>query len=181
MGAADSLPPMAHLRPAPHPDYRITRIYVLPEDAWHLELDHRDAKCLVTAVIPDEDPAREPSFHLFAPDGYDVPYEVLEWFMAEAADEVRAIRAWTKLPPAAVDTVVALREVVRDGWDDEDGPALLALLSGVLPADQVAAVVLEVLSLDTAALAGPPPTPAAVAALRGRMTEAGWRSGTTDG
>ncbi|MFF9631295.1 hypothetical protein [Streptomyces fradiae] len=173
---------MADARPAPQPDYRITRTYALPEDAWHIELDHRDASRLVTAVIPDEDPAREPSFHLFAPDGHDVPYEVLVWFMAEAADEVRTLRAWTKLPAAAVDTVVALREAVAaDGWADEDGPALLALLSDALPGDQVAAVVLEVLGVGTEALTGPPPAPAAVAALRERMAGAGWASGTTDG
>ncbi|OEJ94267.1 hypothetical protein [Streptomyces thermolilacinus] len=172
---------MAEPRPAPRPDYRITRTYALHDDAWHIELHHRDAGFLVTAAIPDEDPAREPSFHLFAPDGHDVPYEVMLWFMAEAADEVRVLRAWTELPPAAVDTVVALREVVHHGWDDADGPALLALLSGVLPADQAAAVVREVLSAGPDALAGPPPAQAAVAALRERMKEAGWRSGTTDG
>ncbi|MEU2181193.1 hypothetical protein [Streptomyces thermolilacinus] len=172
---------MAEPRPAPRPDYRITRTYVLSDGAWRIELDHRDARCLVTAVVPDEDPAREPSFHLFAPDGHDVPYDVMLWFMAEAADEVRVLRAWKELPPGAVDTVVALREVVHDGWDDADNPALLALLSGVLPADQTAAVVREVLSADPDALSGPPPAPAAVAAPRERMKEAGWRSGTTDG
>lgn len=168
--------------PTPHPDHRITLIYVLSEDAWHLELDHRDTRCLITAIVPDEDPAREPSFCLAAPAGdHHVPHAVMRWFMDEVAEEIRRVRGWTELPPAAVDTVVALREVVADGWDDEDGPALLALLSGVLPADQVAAVVLEVLSADTTALAGRPPAPGAVAALRERMAGAGWRSGTTDG
>ncbi|MFV2117921.1 hypothetical protein ACE14D_05555 [Streptomyces sp. Act-28] len=172
---------MADTRPAPPLDHRITRTYALHDDAWHIELDHGDAPFLLTAVIPDEDPAREPVLHLFAPEGHDVPYDVMLWFMAEVADEVRALRAWTKLPPAAVDTVVALREVVAGGWDDEDGPALLALLSGALPADQAAAVVLEMLGTPATALAGPPPAPDAVAALRERMEEAGWRSGTTDG
>ncbi|GAA4899231.1 hypothetical protein ACFPM3_15100 [Streptomyces coeruleoprunus] len=167
--------------PTPYDGYSITRIYVLSEDAWRIELDHRDHKGMLTAIVPDEDPTREPSFCLSPPDGHHhVPYEVLRWFMDEVHEDVARIRAWTTLPPAAVAAVVALREVVYDGWDDEDGPALVALLSDALPADQVAAVVREVLGLEVDALPDRPPTPGEIAALRSRMTDAGWRSGTTD-
>ncbi|MFF8384739.1 hypothetical protein [Streptomyces kanasensis] len=180
----DPAPPCG---PAPPSGYGITRIYVLSEDAWHLELDHGDERRLFTAVIPDEDPRREPSFCLDAGGRHrHVPYEVMRWFMAEVADEVERCRAWTRLPPAAVDAVVRLRDVVADGWGDEDHPAALALLSETLPPDQVAAVVEEVLGVERATvladLAGPPATTARdVAALRERMTEAGRASGTTDG
>ncbi|WP_228976955.1 hypothetical protein [Streptomyces sp. DH12] len=173
--------------PAAPSEYGITRIYVLSEDAWHLELDHRDERRLLTAVIPDEDPRREPSFRLGRPGRHhEVPYEVVRGFMAEVAEEVERCRAWTRLPPAAVDAVVRLREVVYDGWGDEDRPALLALLSQTLPPDQVAAVASEVLGVGHAEvladLAAPPATTARdVAALRERMAEAGRASGTTDG
>lgn len=47
-----------------HPDgnYTITATYSVPDDAWYLELDLvAKQETLVTAIVPDEDPAREPT------------------------------------------------------------------------------------------------------------------------
>ncbi|MEV4614976.1 hypothetical protein AB0K43_20615 [Kitasatospora sp. NPDC049258] len=46
----------------PSRDYAITAMYSAADDAWYLELDLvREQRAVVTAVIPDEDPAREPT------------------------------------------------------------------------------------------------------------------------
>ncbi|WP_187645733.1 hypothetical protein [Streptomyces sp. TRM49041] len=168
-----------------HDGYSLTHHYALPDDAWQVELNAPDGTILAIGVVPDEDPEREPSLVFNERAGHRrVPYEVMRRFMDEVADEIQRCRAWTTLPPAAVNSVVALRDVMYDGWADADYPALLTLLSEALPPDQVVAVVREVLSADadtvTADLAAPREVTArALADLRARMTEAGWRSGTT--
>ncbi|MEV6681642.1 hypothetical protein AB0N09_32935 [Streptomyces erythrochromogenes] len=48
----------------PHPDgaYAITTMYSVPDDAWYVELGLvAGQRNLVTAIVPDEDPAREPT------------------------------------------------------------------------------------------------------------------------
>ncbi|OII67124.1 hypothetical protein [Streptomyces sp. CC77] len=172
--------------PTPPEGYTVTHHYCLPEDAWHLELDHQGARGLLTAVIPDEDPKRQPSFRFSDPGGsHEVLYEVMRWFMAYVADHVGRIRAWMSLPPDTVDTIVSLREVRYTDWGEGDHEAALVLLAESLPHEQAAAVVAELLSdADRATvlsdLACPPEVAAdRVEALRARMAEAGWRSGTT--
>ncbi|MFE5771542.1 hypothetical protein ACFQ7O_24635 [Streptomyces sp. NPDC056485] len=46
----------------PDGDYTITAVYSVPDDAWYLELDLvAGQRTLMTAIVPDEDPAREPT------------------------------------------------------------------------------------------------------------------------
>ncbi|WP_229869233.1 hypothetical protein [Streptomyces inusitatus] len=71
--------------PFPHPggDYAITTMYSVPDDAWYLELDLvGKQRNLLTAIVPDEDPAREPTI-CSDPQGphQDIPYEIVRWFM----------------------------------------------------------------------------------------------------
>ncbi|MFC4612260.1 hypothetical protein ACFO9E_31590 [Streptomyces maoxianensis] len=46
----------------------------------------------MAALVPDEDPSREPEFHVHSPDGHVVPYEIVHWFMGHVADEVQRCR-----------------------------------------------------------------------------------------
>ncbi|MFF0413736.1 hypothetical protein ACFYUY_25285 [Kitasatospora sp. NPDC004745] len=125
----------------PSPDDRFvsTALYSVSEDAWHLEL-HRvdDAGALVLAVVPDEDPAQQPSVS-FATRGrpsesfWDVPYEVMRWFMDQVDRQVRESRGWMGLRPELVAVVHRLREEHR-GWIlDEDLPGVLAELRATVP------------------------------------------------
>ncbi|MER6495708.1 hypothetical protein [Streptomyces griseorubiginosus] len=75
-----------------HPDgeYAITVMYSVPDDAWYLELDLVGGqRNLVTAIVPDEDPAREPTV-CFSPlePHVDVPYAVMRWFMDQVDKEI---------------------------------------------------------------------------------------------
>ncbi|MCT2546892.1 hypothetical protein [Streptomyces atratus] len=64
----------------PNGEYAITAMYPVPDDAWYLELDLvRNQRTLVTAVVPDQDPAREPTV-CFHGRHLDIPYEVMRWF-----------------------------------------------------------------------------------------------------
>ncbi|WUX42431.1 hypothetical protein OG769_35655 (plasmid) [Streptomyces sp. NBC_01435] len=96
----------------PDGDYAITAMYSVPDDAWYLELDlvagHRQ---LVTAVVPDEDPARKPTV-CFNPRGphMEVPCEVMRWFMRQVDEEIRISRAWMRLRPELVEIIYQLRQ-----------------------------------------------------------------------
>ncbi|WP_241002904.1 hypothetical protein [Streptomyces sp. CB01881] len=87
----------------PSGDYAITALYSVPDDAWYLELDLvREQRAVVTAVVPDEDPAREPTV-CFDPRGrhLDIPYAVMRWFMDQVEEEIRMSRAWMQLRPSS--------------------------------------------------------------------------------
>ena len=130
--------------PFPHPDgdYGITVMYAVADDAWYLELhlaaDHR---ALVTAVVPDEDPVREPSLS-FNPQGLlpDIPYEVMLWFMDQVEKEIRRSRAWMLLRPELVAVIRKLRQEYLGAIDDEDFPRVLAKVSNAVPAADLPAV-----------------------------------------
>jgi hypothetical protein len=90
--------------------YSISAGYLGDEDAWMLELSeakpapaswstipgagtHLPGDTFLTAMVPDEDPKREPTLHLYAPEGHEVPYEIMLWFMENVAAEVARCRA----------------------------------------------------------------------------------------
>ncbi|MFF0472986.1 hypothetical protein [Streptomyces sp. NPDC004284] len=83
--------------PVPHPggDYAITTMYSVPDDAWYLELDHiAGQRTVMTAIVPDEDPAREPTVCVDPVSGHPhIPYEVVCWSMAHVAHEIETSRA----------------------------------------------------------------------------------------
>ncbi|RPE36708.1 hypothetical protein [Kitasatospora cineracea] len=122
---------------ATHPgrDYAITAMYSVPDDAWYLELDLvRGQRAVVTAVIPDEDPAREPTV-CFDPRGQhlDIPYEVMRRFMDRVAEEIRTSRAWMRLRPELVEVVHRLRQEHLGAVDDAGFPDVLAELRTAVP------------------------------------------------
>ncbi|MFF3325749.1 hypothetical protein [Streptomyces sp. NPDC002889] len=91
--------------------YAVQFTYALPDDAWRVELSEMvpvpewgaDARIpgqdFMAALVPDEDPSREPEVHVHSPDGRAVPYEIVCWFMDHVADEVARCR--TALEQAA--------------------------------------------------------------------------------
>ncbi|WP_405874256.1 hypothetical protein OHB11_37615 [Streptomyces zaomyceticus] len=85
----------------PDGDYAITAMYSVPDEAWYLELDLvAGQRKLVTAIVPDEDPAREPTLCFNPHAGHaDIPYEVMRWFMDQVDQEIRTSRAWMGLRP----------------------------------------------------------------------------------
>ncbi|MET3988048.1 hypothetical protein [Streptomyces sp. PvR034] len=96
-----------------------------------------DQQHLVTAVIPDEDPAGEPTV-CFDPRGrhVDIPYEVMRWFMDQVDAEIRSSRAWVRLRPELVEVVYRLRQEYMGAIDDDDFPHVLAELRAIVaPAD----------------------------------------------
>ncbi|MFH8386749.1 hypothetical protein ACH4E7_38525 [Kitasatospora sp. NPDC018058] len=119
----------------PSRDYAITAMYSVADDAWHLELELvREQRAIVTAVVPDENPAREPTV-CFDPQGrhLDIPYEVLRWFMDQVADEIRTSRAWMRLRPELVEVIHRLRQEYLGAIDDADFPDVLAELRAAVP------------------------------------------------
>ncbi|GAA4566492.1 hypothetical protein [Planotetraspora kaengkrachanensis] len=91
--------------------YAVQFTYALPDDAWYVELSeavpapaawadipnaktHLPGPAFVTAVVPDEDPTREPTIHVHG-DGKEraIPYEVLRWYMEKVSEEVERCRA----------------------------------------------------------------------------------------
>ncbi|MFD6326441.1 hypothetical protein ACFWOL_27070 [Streptomyces sp. NPDC058442] len=112
----------------PDGDYAITVMYSVPDDAWYLELDLVAVqRALVTAIIPDEDPARGPTV-CFDPHAQhaDVPYEVMRWFMHQVDEEIRTSRAWMRLRPELVEIIHRLRQEYLGVIDDDDFPRVLA-------------------------------------------------------
>ncbi|MFC8717636.1 hypothetical protein [Kitasatospora sp. NPDC057198] len=115
--------------------YAVTTMYSVPDDAWYLELTLvRGQRSVVIAVVPDEDPAREPTV-CFDPRGehLDIPYEVMRWFMELVADEVRTSRAWMRLRPELVEIVHRLRQEHLGAVEDDAFPGVLAELRTAVP------------------------------------------------
>jgi hypothetical protein len=98
--------------PAPNGEYAVNTMYSVADDAWYLELDLvADHRTVVMAIVPDEDPAREPTV-CFTPAGrhLDIPYEVMRWFMGRVEEEIRTSRAWMRLRPDLVEVIHRLRQ-----------------------------------------------------------------------
>ncbi|MFC9706066.1 hypothetical protein ACFTWD_35865 [Streptomyces sp. NPDC056943] len=134
----------------PSRDYAITAMYSVADDAWYLELDLvREQRAVVTAVIPDEDPAREPTV-CFDPQGrhLDIPYEVMRWFMDQVADEIRTSRAWMRLRPELVEVIHRLRQEHLGAIDDADFPDVLAELRVAVPEADLPAVLAAAFGLN---------------------------------
>ncbi|MFE5941851.1 hypothetical protein [Streptomyces sp. NPDC056480] len=125
-----------------HPggDYAITTMYSVPDDAWYLDLVNGQ-RTLVTAIVPDEDPAREPTVCCNPNAGHtDVPYEVMRWFMDQVDEEIRSSRAWMQLRPDLVEIIYQLRQEHMGVIDDDDFPQVLADVRTMLPKEDVPAV-----------------------------------------
>ncbi|WP_031109899.1 hypothetical protein [Streptomyces sp. NRRL S-146] len=112
----------------PDGDYAITTMYSVPDDAWYLELDLvAGQRTLVTAIVPDEDPARVPTVCFNPHAGHvGVPYEVMRWFMHEVDEEICTSRAWMQLRPELVEVIYQLRQEHMGVIDDADFPQILA-------------------------------------------------------
>ncbi|MDJ0386069.1 hypothetical protein [Streptomyces sp. G-G2] len=129
--------------PLPHHDgdYAITAMYSVPDDAWYLKLDVvASQRTVVTAVVPDEDPAREPTVSFHPEGSLEVPYEVMRWFMDQVAEEIRTARAWMRLRPELVVAMRALRQEHQGFISDEDLPQVLAEVRATIPEVDVPAV-----------------------------------------
>ncbi|MGI5447458.1 hypothetical protein ACQEVM_17055 [Streptomyces sp. CA-243310] len=126
----------------PDGDYAITAMHSVPDDAWYLELDlvagHRT---LVIAIVPDEDPAREPTVCFNPHAGHaDVPYEVMRWFMHQVDEEIRTSRAWMRLRPELVGVIHQLRQEHLGVIGDDDFPRVLADVRITVPEEDLPAV-----------------------------------------
>ncbi|MEV4992967.1 hypothetical protein [Streptomyces niveus] len=128
----------------PDGDYSITTMYSVPDDAWYLELDLvAGQRTLVTAIVPDEDPAREPTVCFNPQAGHaDVPYGVMRWFMHQVDEEIRISRAWMGLGPNLVEIIYQLRQEHMGVIHDDDFPQVLADVRATVPEDDLP-VVLE--------------------------------------
>ncbi|MFF8513041.1 hypothetical protein ACF064_33715 [Streptomyces sp. NPDC015492] len=126
----------------PDGDYTITAMYSVPDDAWYLELNRGvGQQPLATAIVPDEDPAREPAVRFCPNTGRtEVPYEVLRWFMHQVAEEIRSSRAWMCLRPELVEIIYRLRQEHMGVVDDDDYPPVLAHLRTTVPEEDLPAV-----------------------------------------
>ncbi|MFJ3904588.1 hypothetical protein [Streptomyces sp. NPDC090025] len=129
----------------PHPTapYQLTTLYSVPDDAWYLELDDLadGGRTLVVAVVPDEDPAREPHVHFDPNTGHRyIPYEVLRWFLDEVGAEIARSRDWMALRPEIVEVIKELRGEYLGAIGDEDVEPVLAGLRGTVPAADLADV-----------------------------------------
>ncbi|MEE1757019.1 hypothetical protein [Streptomyces sp. SP18CS02] len=123
--------------------YAIRIMYAVPDDAWYLELDvTADRKTVALAIVPDEDPEREPTV-CFGPDAghRHIPYDVMTWFMDHVAQEIRTSRAWMRLRPDLVGVVRLLRETFMGVAGDDEYPALLVILRERLTEEDVATVI----------------------------------------
>ncbi|MFC9590031.1 hypothetical protein ACFTUC_09680 [Streptomyces sp. NPDC056944] len=126
----------------PDGDYAITVMYSVPDDAWYLELDLvAGQRTLVTAIVPDEDPAREPTVCFNPHVGHtDVPYEVMRWFMHQVDEEIRTSRAWMLQRPELVEIIYQLRQEHMGVIDDGDFPQVLADVRTAVPEEDLPAV-----------------------------------------
>lgn len=130
--------------PLPHPDgdYALTTMYSVPDDAWYLELDHAaEQRTVMIAIVPDEDPAREPTVCVgrFAGD-HCVPYDVFRWFMEHVDREIETSRGWMELRPDLVQVIRALREEHLGVIDDDSFTGVLAELRATVAEDDLPAV-----------------------------------------
>ncbi|MFF5634492.1 hypothetical protein [Streptomyces sp. NPDC012825] len=51
------------------------------------ELTHLPGPACLVALVPDENPNREPAFRVYSPDERVVPYEIMSWFMEQVVDQ----------------------------------------------------------------------------------------------
>lgn len=126
----------------PDGDYAITAMYSVPDDAWYLELDLvAGQRTLLTAIVPDEDPAREPTvcFNLNG-EHADVAYEAMRWFMHQVDEEIRTSRAWMRLRPELVEIIYQLRQEHMGVIDDDCLPQVLADVRTTVPEEDLPAV-----------------------------------------
>ncbi|WP_438302447.1 hypothetical protein ACSHXN_01320 [Streptomyces sp. HUAS TT11] len=89
--------------------YAIQFHYALPDGAWCVELSeavpapaawaeipnavtHLPGAAFLVAVIPDEDPDREPTVHIHSHDEHVIPYQIMRWFMEHVAEQVERCR-----------------------------------------------------------------------------------------
>ncbi len=65
---------------------------------------HLPGASVLAALVPDEDPNLEPTVHIHSHDEPVVPYEIMRWFMEQAADQVERCRtAFEQGGPEAVE------------------------------------------------------------------------------
>ncbi|WP_329595093.1 hypothetical protein OG298_02465 [Streptomyces sp. NBC_01005] len=129
----------AEEQPAPE-RVAITAMYSVPDDAWYLGLVLvRDQRTLVTTVVPDEDPAREPTVG-FHGRHLDIPYEVMRWFMDRVGKEIRTSRAWMQLRPERVEVIHRLRQEHQGAVADKNFPQVLAQVRAAVSGTDVPAV-----------------------------------------
>jgi hypothetical protein len=100
---------MAEVRVHAGRPYAVLFHYAVPDDAWSVELSeavpapaawaripdavtHLPGAAFVVALIPDEDPEREPTVHIHSHDEHVVPYEIMRWFMEQVAGQVESCR-----------------------------------------------------------------------------------------
>ena len=97
--------------------YAIQFHYALPDDSWAVELSeavpapaawaettHLPGPPYLAALVPAEDPDLEPTVRIYSPDGHAIPYEIMQWFMGEVADQVERCRiAFEQGEPEAVE------------------------------------------------------------------------------
>ncbi|MEV6393170.1 hypothetical protein AB0M39_00010 [Streptomyces sp. NPDC051907] len=158
-------------------DYAILLMYAVPDDAWYVEL-YEGAKetMLALAIVPDEDPEREPTVSFYEPAGRRaVPYDVIRWFMDHVDAEIRSSRGWMELRPELVALIRRLRELRLDGVVEDGLPALVALLRETVPPadlDVVLEAAFEAPIADFDELGEP--TGEQIRGLRARMAEWGW-------
>ncbi|MFD7966311.1 hypothetical protein ACFV5J_36555 [Streptomyces zaomyceticus] len=128
----------------PDGDYAITAMYSVADDAWYLELDLvAGQRTLVTAIVPDEDPAREPTLRFNPHPGHAaIPYEVVRRFMDQVDEEIHTSRAWMGLRPELVEIIHRLRQEYMGVIDDDDFPQVLADLRTTVPEEDLP-VILE--------------------------------------
>ncbi|WP_455361921.1 hypothetical protein [Streptomyces sp. SYSU K21746] len=96
---------MPELREHDGRHYAVQFHYALHDDAWCVELSeavpapaawadipgsltHLPGRAFLVAVIPDDDPALEPTVHIHSHDEHVVPYEIMRWFMGHVTDQV---------------------------------------------------------------------------------------------
>ncbi|MGK5732763.1 hypothetical protein [Streptomyces sp. URMC 124] len=93
------------------------------------------------AIVPDEDPAREPTVCFDPREGHvDVPYEVMRWFMDQVEEEIRTSRAWMRLRPELVEIIYQLRQEHMGVIDDDAFPHVLAEIRTSIPDADLPAV-----------------------------------------
>ncbi|WUW26118.1 hypothetical protein OG521_37285 [Streptomyces sp. NBC_01463] len=128
--------------PCPDGDYAVTVMYSVPDDAWYLELDLvARQRTLVTAIVPDEDPTREPTvcFDTHGPH-VDIPYAVIRWFMDQVDEEIRTSRAWMRMRPELVEVVRGLRQEYLGAIADEEFRDVLPEVRLAVPEADLAGV-----------------------------------------
>ncbi|MGK5554778.1 hypothetical protein ACSNOI_24495 [Actinomadura kijaniata] len=111
---------MPELRKHAGRHYAIQFHFVLPDNAWAVELSeaqpapaawsdipnaetHLPGSAFLVAFVPDEDPNPEPTVHIHSHDEHVIPYEIMRWFMEQVAGQVERCRAAFALEDPAVE------------------------------------------------------------------------------